>query len=523
MSTDFESLLKETGFADEVRKFIKQAKTGELKTKDLYSDKIFSYKLKVSFGQGNIAQIPWIAFLGEGQEVSDGIYPVFLYYKTSDHLVLSYGISETKSPKKNWSDSILKNKTVFQHMREKGFPLKRYGTSYVAAVYDNASQIVNEPSFDTTLYHDLGRVLQNYQHTLESEGSANDSPEATIPEDTPMLNQILFGPPGTGKTYATVSTALSILDKDYYELNQSNRSALKIRFEQLREDGFISFVTFHQSFTYEDFVEGLRPSIGASKQLEYHVEPGIFKRICNDAAASPSKPYVLIIDEINRGNVSRIFGELITLIETSKRKGEDEEIVTKLPYSKEIFSVPNNVYIIGTMNTADRSLSGLDIALRRRFIFRETPPKPELLEDINIEGVNVGNMLSVMNNRIQVLLNADHCLGHAYFIPLKKNPTLEHLSSIFKDQIIPLLQEYFFEDWQKIRWILNDHRKHSDFCFISPAQWDQSLFGTEVNEPLKGNIYKINDTHFSKIEAYLGIIDIKLITPLETIAEGTSA
>lgn len=522
MSTDFESLLKESGFADEVRKFIKQAQTGVLKTKDLYSDKICSYKLKVSFGQGNIAQIPWIAFLGEGQEVSDGIYPVFLYYKTDDHLVLSYGISETKPPKKNWQDPVLQNKTVFQHMQEKGFPLKRYGTSYVAAVYDNASQIVNTPHFDSTLYRDLGKVLQDYQLTLESEGAVSDIPVTTIPEDTKMLNQILFGPPGTGKTYATVSTALCILDKHYYESNQSNRAALKTRFEKLRNDGFISFVTFHQSFTYEDFVEGLRPSIGISKQLEYHVEPGIFKKICADAAASPSKPFVLIIDEINRGNVSRIFGELITLIETSKRKGEDEELITKLPYSKETFSVPNNVYIIGTMNTADRSLSGLDIALRRRFVFRETPPQPKLLEDINIEGINIGEMLSVINNRIEILLNADHCLGHAYFIPLKKTPTLAHLCSIFKDQIIPLLQEYFFEDWQKIRWILNDHRKNNELSFISPAQWDQSLFGSEVTEPLKGNIYKINDANFLKIESYLGIIDVKLIPALKKIANETN-
>lgn len=522
MSTDFESLLKETGFADEVRKFIKQAQTGELKTKDLYSEKICSYKLKVSFGQGNIAQIPWIAFLGEGQEVSDGIYPVFLYYKTNDYLVLSYGISETKTPKNNWHGPILQNKTVLQHMQEKSFPLKRYGTSYVAAVYDNVSQGVNAPSFDTTLYRDLGKVLQDYQLTLESEGSVSDTPVATISEDIPMLNQILFGPPGTGKTYATVNTALSILDKHYYESNQSNRAALKIRFEQLRESGFINFVTFHQSFTYEDFVEGLRPSIGVNNQLEYHVEPGIFKKICKNAAESPSKSFVLIIDEINRGNISRIFGELITLIEMSKRKGEDEELVTNLPYSKETFSVPNNVYIIGTMNTADRSLSGLDIALRRRFIFRETPPQPELLEDINIEGINVGKMLSVINNRIEILLNADHCLGHAYFIPLKKKPSLKHLSSIFKDQIIPLLQEYFFEDWQKIRWILNDHRKHNDFCFISPTQWDQSLFGSEVTEPLKGNIYKINDANFSKVESYIGIIDIKLISSLETITNETN-
>lgn len=516
MSTNFEEALKEINFAEEVRKFIEQAKTGSLKIKDLYSDLVCSFKLKVSFGQGNQAEVPWIAFLGKGQEVSNGIYPVFLYYKAHDYLVLSYGVSETNHPKNNWHEEIIKNGTVSAHMKEKGFTIKRYGSSYVAAVYENVSKVVGSPSFDTQLYSDLGKVLQNYQLTLELKKESKDIQIIKPLEDIPMLNQILFGPPGTGKTYATIGTALNILDEKFLELNRDDRVAQKTHFEHLRENGYISFVTFHQSFTYEDFVEGLRPSIGEGKQLEYHVEPGIFKRICMNAAKKPSQPFVLIIDEINRGNVSRIFGELITLIEVSKRKGEEEELVTKLPYSKEEFSVPNNVYIIGTMNTADRSLSGLDIALRRRFIFRETPPNPDLLDEINIEGINIGTILRTMNSRIEVLLNADHCLGHAYFLPLKKKPTLTHLASIFRDQIIPLLQEYFFEDWQKIRWILNDHRKKNNFCFISPSQWDDSLFGPDVTEPMKGNVYKINELNFSHVESYLGIIDVNLAPAKES-------
>ena len=137
------------------------------------------------------------------------------------------------------------------------------------------------------------------------------------------------------------------------------------------------------------------------------------------------KPYVLIVDEINRGNISRIFGELITLIEDSKRQGAEEELSVTLPYSKEEFSVPSNVYIIGTMNSSDRSLTGLDIALRRRFTFVEMPPKPELLNDIEVEGVNIGKLLEVINQRIEVLLDRDHCIGHANFMSLKTN---QHLS-----------------------------------------------------------------------------------------------
>ena len=139
----------------------------------------------------------------------------------------------------------------------------------------------------------------------------------------------------------------------------------------------------------------------------------------------------MIVDEINRGNISRIFGELITLIEDSKRQGAEEELSVTLPYSKEEFSVPSNVYIIGTMNSSDRSLTGLDIALRRRFTFVEMPPKPELLNDIEVEGVNIGKLLEVINQHIEVLLDRDHCIGHANFMSLKNQPTLEHLASIF--------------------------------------------------------------------------------------------
>ena len=174
----------------------------------------------------------------------------------------------------------------------------------------------------------------------------------------------------------------------------------------------------------------------------------------------------MIIDEINRGNISKIFGELITLIEESKREGKSEELEgleVTLPYSNEPFSVPNNLYIMGTMNSSDRSLTSVDIALRRRFEFIEMMPKPEVLEDIKIDGLGekvVKIILDTMNKRIKVLLDRDHCIGHAYFTHLKptsarSTATVQDLMQVFEKKIIPLLQEYFFDDWGKINLVLN--------------------------------------------------------------------
>ncbi|AEC20748.1 hypothetical protein PT7_2208 [Pusillimonas sp. T7-7] len=227
------------------------------------------------------------------------------------------------------------------------------------------------------------------------------------------------------------------------------------------------------------------------------------------AQTSTPSAKVLIIDEINRGNISRIFGELITLIEPSKRAGASESLEVTLPYSKTSFSVPDNLYIIGTMNTADRSLTGLDLALRRRFTFREMPPRPDLLDGVSVEGIDIGKLLATLNERIEVLLDRDHCLGHAYFMSLKTDPSpqLTDLAKIFRLNVIPLLQEYFFEDWQRIQWVLNDHRKPDNLRFITQHPIDQSLFGNDVNINQQSGIWRVNDSAFVAKEAYLGITD----------------
>lgn len=424
--------------------------------------------------------------------------------------------------------------------------------------------------------------------------SINQNIGKTMPKSTQKqaLNQILYGSPGTGKTYNTINKAIEIIDSDFYQQNKYNRVALKERFEEYKKSGQIEFITFHQSFSYEEFVEGIKANT-TDNQISYDVEDGIFKelserardnydsfikdrnnsknstldleKILNDFAnfveeqdefyfkdkvkiekvyrakngdfkgfstggsvkgqslgksiikrdfenfllgtiesfkdIKPTyksqssyhgnaiyyfplyekikefyeknkddyiqkkediklKNYILIIDEINRGNISKIFGELITLIEPSKRIGANEEIRLKLPYSGDDFGVPSNLYIIGTMNTADRSIALMDTALRRRFHFEEMMPNSSLLKKFEVDGIKIDNLLETINKRLEYLYDRDHTIGHAYFMSLENLETKEdkkaELENIFRNKIIPLLQEYFYDDWEKVRLVLGD-------------------------------------------------------------------
>lgn len=269
-----------------------------------------------------------------------------------------------------------------------------------------------------------------------------------------MRNFILYGPPGTGKTYKTAEVAIAICDG----ATDLDRKNLMARYEELRQEGRIRFVTFHQSYSYEDFVEGLRPEI-ENGQVTYRVRPGIFRQICEAAAEDQENPYVLIIDEINRANISKVFGELITLLEPDKRQGAENALTVKLPYSGDQydFSVPANLHVIGTMNTADRSIALLDTALRRRFEFEELMPEPALLRGRVIDGIDLEALLATLNERIEYLYDRDHTIGHAYFMTVG---TLADLEQVFRRKVIPLLQEYFYEDWSRIRSALNDHAGH---------------------------------------------------------------
>lgn len=220
-------------------------------------------------------------------------------------------------------------------------------------------------------------------------------------------------------------------------------------------------VTFHQSFSYEDFIEGIKPRVGVdgAASIGYEIQPGVFKRLCDRARADKEHEYAIFIDEINRGNVASIFGELISLIEEDKREGAPRELAVRLPYSKELFSVPANVSIIGTMNSADRSVEALDSALRRRFSFIEVSPSVDVLRDarIEVEGIDIPRLFEVINQRLEKLLNRDHQIGHAYFLELQNGKSsLEGLRSLFQSKIVPLLQEYFYSDLGRIGLVVGD-------------------------------------------------------------------
>lgn len=224
---------------------------------------------------------------------------------------------------------------------------------------------------------------------------------------------------------------------------------------------YLRFVTFHQSFAYEEFVEGLKPVI-VDGQIQYQVVDGVFKRICRQAQNDPEHSYLIIIDEINRANIAKVFGELITLIEDDKRLGEDSEITVRLPYSQEEFGVPDNLYILGTMNTADRSIALLDIALRRRFTFVELLPDPSLLG--TVEDIDLEVLLTRLNQCITALLGRDYQIGHSYFINVKN---ITELHFVWYRRIIPLLQEYFYNDAERLQAVLGDR-------FVQPAKFDDN-------------------------------------------------
>ena len=478
-------------------------------------------------------------------------------------------------------------------------------------------------------------------------------------------NIILYGPPGTGKTYNTMAYAVAIIERKTLEEVKVEASedytAVKERYEEYKKNDQIAFTTFHQSFGYEEFIEGIKPKVDAvSTDIEYTIKDGIFKSFCEKATRKKvevhkydvpedaaiwkvtiktdvrqdcfennrvrigwgmdgdgangfvndmskgdiiittdgsrkringiaivtsdeayeysdkankttrdvewlardidyditdindgkmlhrmtvarvpkmsvadiielakkensaldgtviqdnTKPYVFIIDEINRGNISKIFGELITLIESTKRKGAIEETSAILPYTEDSFSVPANVYILGTMNTADRSIALMDTALRRRFSFEEMMPEPDVLRDIhadivtqNDESLDVAKMLEVINKRIEYLYDREHTIGHAFFTCLKDDPTIDRLAAVFEKSVIPLLQEYFYEDYSKIQLVLGDNGKTGDnkqFQFIRDDKINVTdVFNGNPEVDIPEKKYSIQKSAFRRIESY---------------------
>ena len=341
---------------------------------------------------------------------------------------------------------------------------------------------------------------------------ASSNPNRETPNNQPSkpdvrkhsLNQILYGPPGTGKTWHTVNLAVAIAEnKPLDDLKGEDREAVKQRFDDLKKQDQIAMVTFHQNFSYEDFIEGIRPVTDDESEntgIKYELSQGIFKEIAERASNNREKNYVLIIDEINRGNIAKIFGELITLIEPSKRLGGADEATVILPYSEESFGVPDNLYIIGTMNTADRSIALLDTALRRRFEFVEMMPNPSHSDiSTNIDGVNCQELLKAMNKRITILLDREHQIGHTYFLDVEN---IDSLEQTFKNKIIPLLQEYFYDNWEKIDAVLNKNGFIREISFEDGLLRDSDL----IDEQKK--VYELlpdKDDAWGKAEYYENI------------------
>lgn len=270
------------------------------------------------------------------------------------------------------------------------------------------------------------------------------------------MNFIVYGAPGTGKTYSMVEYALAIIDEKKPKLTDVTAEERKenvARYKQLIKDGRIVFTTFHQNYGYEEFIQGLRPDTD-SPTMAFKTIDGVFKKIADKALQDTSgNNYVIIIDEINRANISKVFGELITLIEDDKRWGELNETCVTLQ-SGDVFAVPNNLYIIGTMNSADKSISLIDAALRRRFSFIEQLPNAMLVEEPLMRKV-----LQELNLKlVDELESTDLLVGHSYFMNRSKGD----LCDVLNNNIIPLLYEYFYDNKKKVASILQETIKKSD-------------------------------------------------------------
>lgn len=370
---------------------------------------------------------------------------------------------------KHYKDRIDSEKHKDTNIDEKIFDIRK---SFEENEFKNKEQ---EFDFYLPSVHNSWNDINNNDETDEKSDKKNISKEESYIDD-PFINKLIIklrrnmqlifhGPPGTGKTYYSIKLAKSILaqenyQKNYYDLNkrEKNRIESSISAKSLKDgyDNFLKMCTFHPSYSYEEFIEGYRPEISEEGKAIFKLKDGIFKEISKVAFNNPNKTYVLIIDEINRGNIPSIFGELITLIEPEKRWQFDRKQGLKitLPASKEFFTVPENLYIIGTMNTADKSIALLDTALRRRFGFEEFMPRPELLSE-TVADINLEEFLKELNNRITKNIGRNMQVGHSYFMknekPINKK---EQLVAIMQDKIIPLLQEYCYDDYTTFKKII---------------------------------------------------------------------
>ena len=655
------------------------------------------YRVQGSVGKGAWAAVPWVAIYDKNITTSaqKGEYIVYLLsvYDKILYLTFNQGCTELRN-KYSKIETIkkLKEKSSFiqEKIESRGFSKENINLlcegeknekaeMYEAGcIFSKAYNIENLPE-EFELREDLKNMIDIYKEFVSLKNSISKNKQDAERDAKNMnktdLNTILYGPPGTGKTYNTVNYAVAICEnKNIEDVQSEEYEKVLHRYNELKKEGRIAFTTFHQSYGYEEFIEGIKPIVDEEKKdIEYTIEAGIFKKFCITAAKkaiiatedmpnvsnnakvwcvlldkrdisdlkkkcfeegsirigwdkepetittdtvglnemvrrvllnfqdemdigdiivtqrsnktidgigivmgdyeyvkedglwprkrkvkwlmigkeiditelnagikldrksvypldrisadkilslvnnpkevvveTKMKPFVFIIDEINRGNISKIFGELITLIEDTKRDGKMEQASAVLPYSGEFFSVPSNVYILGTMNTADRSIALMDTALRRRFQFVEMMPDTDILKNVTVDGVEIAPILEKINERITFLYDREHTIGHAFFTKLKDDPTIETLASIFEKSIIPLLQEYFYEDYQKIQLVLGDNGKTDPSTkFILDEEIKvKNIFKSDATDviDLPEKKYTINKEAFLKIESYKQIL-----------------
>ncbi|EPM6078288.1 McrB family protein [Campylobacter jejuni] len=647
--------------------------------------KNYGFCVKLSYGKGTISKIPWIIFIRTDTQEYKASYGIYVYCgikRENGEIIVCIGESEDKT-----INYLAKNKVddYNTQFNKKTYDYKNLNNDIdliIDKIIENMQWFAKLPLNEIQDRNDLSK---SNNKEIRNDGSemSNKKENKNL-----SLNQILYGPPGTGKTYHTIDKALEILGEN---LESRDRDEKKAKFDEYVKDGQIVFTTFHQSYGYEEFVEGIKPMMNNeanSQEIQYEIKDGIFKDICNRAlenyensnlnteelrekiklrekvekflnrlletnepisktkggnffinsfnnntieiysedverfdgifklslstfitllksniefnsavemfkkvfdrdyadrthtyyfnlvnkfkeyekqavlktednkiSSNSLNSYIIIIDEINRGNVSKIFGELITLIEPSKRIGESEELKVTLPYSGEKFGVPKNVYIIGTMNTADRSITSLDTALRRRFEFVEMMPDPDLLKNVfickDVENPNkdedylgddaktegfaeiLQNILISINKRIEFLLDREKTIGHAFFMSeaVKFNKdnwcksdeyeedwyvlSISKLKSIFQNKIIPLLQEYFYNDYALINEVLNDNgmifEDKKDDKYLQKIKNLDSV----NSERSIYNIASFDDKIWDKIEIYQAIYNDEIANKLK--------
>lgn len=382
--------------------------------------------------------------------VTDGQKPIALVDKIGDYFYDDKSeISNLKHGK--WNMKFSDNES---------FPIKledKLTSCYEIKEEENVMYLYKKYYYDDEI-EDIGITEEEMEEGSQLKTCLEIEREPRVVKIHP-LNLIIYGAPGTGKTYSMVDYALAIIDnigiKDF-KASFPDRKANRIRYKELVKAGQIVFTTFHQNYGYEEFIQGLRPDKD-STTLAFKNVDGVFKKIADKALNDENNNYVIIIDEINRANISKVFGELITLIEEDKRWGEVEEMSAMLQ-SGDPFAVPNNLYIIGTMNSADKSISLIDAALRRRFDFDEQKPDASLIEDETLKTV-----FTRLNNKLVAdLQSTDLLIGHSYFM----NKTADDLENIMNRNVIPLLYEYYYDVRTKVAKTVEEAIKDTDVAIV---------------------------------------------------------